>query len=482
MTAPTMHGGLRLNSNKQRSTRSALRILEAPTQVVLPLDQHTGAPAIPVVQVGDRVLRGQPIGQPQGEISAWLHATVTGHVRAIEQRVTAHQQYNKSLCIVIDNDGSNDAALAEPIDFQSLDPQALCEHIALGGLVGLGGAVFPAAPKLARGQLAGDVHLILNGAECEPWISCDDMLMRERAADILRGATILCHALNTARCTIVVEDDKPAAEQALRTALAAGSYTSIALSVVPTIYPTGGENQLITAVTGMEVPSHGLPADIGVICHNVGTAAAVARWIDRGEPLTRRIVTVTGSGVAEPGNLDVVLGTSVADVLALCRGDRTALAKLLMGGSMMGLALPNDAVPIVKASNCIVAAAARDLHARGQEMPCIRCGNCSEVCPAMLLPQQLHWFALSHDYPVLEAHGLLDCIECGCCDYVCPSQIPLTQRFREAKPALMAQRSAHEAAALARSRYEARDARRERLEKERRDKLAEKRKSLARSS
>lgn len=477
MTSSIMHGGLRLESHKKRSTQSALRMLDAPRRVVLPLNQHAGTPARPVVRVGDRVLRGQPIGEPQGEISAWLHASVTGRVIAIEPRATPGKSDGDALCIVIDNDGSADAALGEPVNIESLDPQRLCEHIALGGMVGLGGAVFPTAPKLLRGQQAGQMHLLLNGAECEPWISCDDLLMRERAADILRGASIMRHALQAVKCTIVIEDDKPDAQRALRAAQSA--YGEISILVVPTIYPAGGENQLITAAIGLEVPSGGLPSDIGIVCHNVGTAAAVARWVDSGEPLTRRIVTVTGSGVSDPGNFDVVLGTSIAELIAHASGDTNSLTRLLMGGSMMGLALPNATLPVVKGSNCIVAALPVDLLPRGAQMPCIRCGNCEEVCPALLLPQQLDWFATAGDLQALEQHGLLDCIECGCCDHVCPSQIPLTRNFRDAKPALIAQHAARSDAVLARARFEARDARLLRLDSERREKLAAKRRSVS---
>jgi electron transport complex protein RnfC len=301
------------------------------------------------------------------------------------------------------------------------------------------------------------------------------MLMRERAADILRGASILCHALSAAHCTIVIEDDKPQAIQAMQVAQAA--HANIEVRVVPAVYPTGGENQLITLVTGLEVPSGGWPSDIGAICHNVGTAAAVTRWVDHGEPLTRRIVTVTGSGIAEAANIDVVLGTSIAEVIRQCGGYAGSVTRLLMGGSMMGQALASDDLPVVKASNCLVVALPEDLQPRGREMPCIRCGNCAESCPAILLPQQLHWFAQSPDLPALDAHGLLDCIECGCCDHVCPSQIPLTQRFREAKPALLDRRAAQTAASLARERYESREARLTRLEQERQAKLAERRKS-----
>lgn len=475
MTAPIMHGGLRLDSNKKRSTEVALRSIDAPAQVVLPLDQHAGVPARCLVQVGERVLRGQPVGEPQGQISAWLHASVTGRVTAIEPRLTANQPHTGSLSIVIDNDGSTETAYAERTDFESLDPLQLCKRIALAGMVGLGGAAFPTAPKLLRGQQAVDVHLLLNGAECEPWISCDDMLMRERAADILRGARIMRHALQAKKCTIVIEDDKPEAERSLRAAQDMDG--DVVILVVPTIYPAGGENQLITAVTGVEVPTGGLPSDIGIVCHNVGTAAAIARWIDLGEPLIRRIVTVTGSGVGAPGNFDVVLGTSMAELLVQANGDPAAMARLLMGGSMMGLALPSATLPVVKGSNCIVAASPGDLRPRGPQMPCIRCGNCEEVCPALLLPQQLHWFARNADLPALGQHGLLDCIECGCCDHVCPSQIPLTQQFREAKPALTAQHAARNEADLARARFEARDARLTRLDDERREKLAAKRRS-----
>jgi electron transport complex protein RnfC len=477
MTA-ALHGGLRLAGNKQRSTQQPIRAVPAPAQVVLPLDQHAGAAAVPRIKVGDRVLRGQLIASAHGEISASLHASVAGTVRSIEARAVPYHRNDPSLCVVIDNDGSDATAEARVLDYTTLDPRALCEYIADGGIVGLGGAAFPTAPKLRRGQQSDGPQLILNGAECEPWISCDDMLMREQSREILRGAQILCHALQATRCTVVIEDDKPDAERAMRAALSELHDDRIVILSVPTIYPAGGENQVISAVTGLEVPSSGLPSDIGVLCHNVGTAAAVARWIDNGEPLIRRIVTVTGSGVTEPGNLDVWLGTPMSELIAHSGGYAGSIARLLMGGSMMGLALPADDLPVVKASNCLVAAMPADLFPRGVEMPCIRCGNCSDACPAVLLPQQLHWFARSQDFAELETHGLLDCIECGCCDYVCPSQIPLAQRFREAKPALIERITSKQQALLARQRYESRDERIERIEAERQAKLAEKRKAM----
>jgi electron transport complex protein RnfC len=479
---PALHGGLRLPGNKQRSTQKPLRLIPAPDQVVLPLDQHAGAPAVATVRVGDRVLRGQLIARAESEISASLHASVAGTVLAIEPRAVPYHRNGPSTCIVIDNDGSDATASVAAVDHAALDPRALCEYIGNGGIVGLGGAAFPTAPKLRRGQQNDGPHLILNGAECEPWISCDDMLMREHAQQILRGAIILCHALQAARCTVVIEDDKPVAESAMRAAQAELHDERIVIQSVPTIYPAGGENQIITVVTGLEVPASGLPSDIGVLCHNVGTAAAVARWLDNGEPLIRRIVTVTGSGVTEPGNLEVWLGTPMSQLVDHSGGYSGSIARLLMGGSMMGLALPSDDLPVVKASNCLVAALPADLHLRGMEMPCIRCGNCSEACPVMLLPQQLHWFARSNDFAALESLGLMDCIECGCCDYVCPSQIPLAQQFRQAKPALVERLTSKQQASLARQRYESRDQRLERIEAERQAKLAEKRKAMTQNN
>jgi electron transport complex protein RnfC len=301
------------------------------------------------------------------------------------------------------------------------------------------------------------------------------MLMRERAADIVFGARVLLHALCAMSCTIAIEDDVPQAEAALRKAIDAAADQRIHVRVVPSVYPAGGERQLIATVFGVEVPHDGLPADIGVVCQNVGTAAAIAKWVRDGEPLISRIVTVTGDGVREPGNLETRIGTPIASLVADCGGYTERMSRLIMGGSMMGTPLPHDDLPVIKATNCVVAASALDLQPRGPEMPCIRCGACSQVCPAFLLPQQLHWYLHPYDSEQLERHGLLDCIECGCCDYVCPSQIPLAERFREAKPLLSRELEARISADAARTRYRARTERLERLEAEHRAKLAEKR-------
>jgi electron transport complex protein RnfC len=408
-----------------------------------------------------------------------LHATVSGRVIAVEPRPAPHHRGKSTLSIVIASDTKQQRYAANlPVEYQALDPLRLCEHIARGGIVGLGGAMFPTAAKLLQGRATTGIHLLLNGAECEPWISCDEMLMRERAQDIILGARILCHALGAAHCTVAIENDMPDAHRALTAALAGNSATAIELAVVPRVYPAGGERQLITTLTDLEVPYDGLPSDIGMVCQNVGTAAAVARWIRDGEPLISRILTVTGSGVREPANLEVRLGTPMSSIIADCGGYVDGVATRIMGGSMMGVALPDDSLPVIKGTNCIIAATAEDLHPRGAEMPCIRCGNCSFVCPASLLPQQLHWYAAAGDLGALERLGLMDCIECGCCDYVCPSQIPLAQRFREAKPALAAHVGSRQQAGLAKSHFEAREERLQRLEEERRAKLEEKRKGM----
>ena len=483
MPEPQVRGGLQLDGHKRRSSASPIRTASPPVQAVLPLDQHTGLPAAPLVQAGDAVLMGQPIAQPQGDLSAWLHAPVSGRVIALEPRPAAHHAGGLAPSIVIDNDGKEQPHPSNrPVDFGSLDPVDLCEHIARGGIVGLGGATFPTAAKLLQARSTGSVHLILNGVECEPWISCDDALMRARAADVVLGARILCRALGASQCTIAIESDMPEAAAAVRAALETSEAHEIAVRTVPSVYPAGGERQLITTLTGREVPADGLPSDIGMVCQNVGTAAAVACWIRDGIPLIRRIVTLTGSGLREPVNCEVRIGTSIGELVADHGGYQNEVVELIMGGSMMGMALPRDDVPVIKGTNCVIAATAGDFRRRGPEMPCIRCGNCSLVCPAALLPQQLHWYAhgsrTEPDLSALERYGLLDCIECGCCDHVCPSQIPLAQRFREAKPALLDALNRHERASDARSRFESREQRLARLEAERRAKLEEKRKAL----
>jgi Na+-translocating ferredoxin:NAD+ oxidoreductase subunit C len=471
------HGGLRLEAHKQRSTHDPIQLLSPPAEAVLALDQHSGSPSRPLVQVGDRVLKGQPIGGPDGEISAWLHAPLSGHIIAIEERPSATRGGKPALSVVIANDGQEERfpGNTSTESFRELAPLDLLDRIAQGGIVGLGGAVFPTAAKLATATGDGACTLLLNGAECEPYISCDEMLMRERAGDVVLGAQILAHVLGAREIVIGIEEDDSPIEGALREAIAAASDRSIRLVVVPDIYPAGGERQLIAAIFQQEVPFAGLPIDIGVVCQNVGTAGAIARWIRDGEPLISRIVTVTGDGVHAPRNIEARIGTPFLQLITACGGYTPRVHQLLMGGTMMGVALSDDSVCVVKGTNCLIAASMLDLQPRSPEMPCIRCGNCSEVCPARLLPQQLHLNALAMDLDGLERYGLMDCIECGCCDYVCPSQIPLVQRFRAAKPHLASHLIARTNAHDSRLRYEARNERLQRLEEEQRQKLEEKR-------
>jgi electron transport complex protein RnfC len=453
--------GLSLAAHKREALLRPLACAPPPARAVLAMDQGNRRIALPTVALGERVKIGAPIAIDPETRCAAIHAPVAGTVSAIEVRPDATET-GSGLCIVIENDGTDalDPHLAPLGDAGHASPATLIERLGQSGIVGLGGGAFPTSVKLATARAKGITHLVLNGAECEPWICCDDALMRARADRVVRGAQWLLLATQAGRCTIAVEDDKPEAIAALMTALAACADERIALLPIRSVYPAGAERQLLAAVTGVEVPSGGLPSDVGLLCHNVGTAAAVADFAATGIPCLRRIVTVTGSGVAQPGNLDALIGTPVADLVAHCGGYIGAPERLIAGGTLTGRALATDEIGLTKAINCLIAATAADLAPRAAEMPCIRCGDCASVCPAGLLPQQIHRRITHHDPEPLLRFGLGDCIECGCCDYVCPSHIPLTQRFHAAKALLQSRADDARRADDGRRRFERHERRR----------------------
>lgn len=474
------HGGIHLPGHKAESTGRPVRRAPLPRYLVIPLQQHIGAPAKPIVAVGDKVLKGQMLARPEGYVSVPAHASSSGTVVAIEERPVPHPSGLAARCVVIETDGADTWYERHPVaDWRALEPSALRNLIRDAGIVGLGGAGFPSYVKLNPGARTEVDLLILNGAECEPYITCDDMLMRGRAAEVVAGARIVRHALRARACVVAVEDNKPQALAALRAALDAAGDDTIELVAVPTRYPTGGEKQLIKVVTGKEVPSQGLPLDIGVVCHNVATAAAVHRAVEHGEPLISRLVTLTGGALAEPGNWEVAIGTPIADLLPLAGGTRADLARLLVGGPMMGFDLRERAAPITKTANCVLALARAEQPARAPVRPCIRCGACAEHCPAQLLPQQLYWYARAKDFEKAQDYKLFDCIECGCCAYVCPSNLPLVQYYRFAKTEIWAAERERKAADKAKRRHQHQQERKEREKAEKAARAAAAKKSAA---
>jgi electron transport complex protein RnfC len=393
---------------------------------------------------------------------------------AIAPHAVAHASGLDAPCVVIEPDGSDvDVALPAIDDPLAADPGLLRARIEDAGIVGLGGAAFPTAAKLGRPV----ERLVLNGAECEPWIACDDVLLRERAAEVLDGARILRRVVGASTVLVAVEDAMQAAFAALREAL--GDAEDLQLVAVPTIYPEGGERQLIRVLTGLEVPSGGLPADVGVLCQNVATAAAVSRAVRHGEALTERYVAVTGRGIVAPAVFRTRIGTPVEWLVAQAGGYTDDVERLVLGGPMMGLALRTDAVPLVKASNCVLALTAAELRDPAPELPCIRCGECAHVCPSRLLPQQLHWYLRAQDWDAVESHALRDCIECGLCAHVCPSHIPLVEWYRWGKTELRVRADERRRAEVSRRRFEARKDREAREAAERTARLAARRPAAA---
>ena len=475
-------GGLHLDEHKAKSTRASVIPARLPKRLVLPLRQHIGAAAKPLVKVAQQVYKGQLLAQADGYVSANLHAPSSGRVTAIEERPVAHPSGMSAPCIVLDTDGREQwGELPKPlVDYLAVEPVQIRRRLRNAGIVGLGGAAFPAAVKLNPGPNIRINLLILNGAECEPYITCDDMLMREHAQKIVSGLMIMRHALQVEDAIIGIEDNKSEAIAAMTQALneLRGQAEHVEIRRIPTIYPAGGEKQLVRVLTGREVPSDGIPAEIGMVCHNVGTAAAIHDAVIEGRPLISRYISVTGDSVNQPRVLEALIGTMVSDLVQQCGGYSDDVKGLIMGGPMMGFALRTDQVPIVKGSNCVLAMSSVNWGAPQSVMPCIRCGACAEVCPANLLPQQLYWYARGKDFDKVQDYNLFDCIECGCCAAVCPSHIPLVQYYRFAKTEIWAREREKQKADLARQRHDFHLARLQREKDERAAKMRKKKAAL----
>ena len=486
-------GGIQPPERKALSNQAALVEAPLPRRVILPLDQHIGLPAEPLVTLGQRVRTGEPIARAQGMISAYIHASITGTVSAIEEREVPHPSpavgEHRTRCIIIDADSDGELEQKDdwlrmpPLDWHTSDDEALIERLRESGVIGLGGAGFPTAIKAQRPEDSSIDTLIVNAAECEPYITADDLTLRTYSADILEGARMFARLCGAKHVLVGIEDNKAEAIEALH-ACSHGDPL-ITIKILPARYPSGGEKQLVQLLTGREVPSRGLPTDVGALCHNPGTLLAALRAVRDGEPLISRIVTLTGEALTHPGNVEARLGTPMHELLRFAGLQRERLTKLIMGGPMMGSSLPLDRLysgdlPMIKTSNCLIAGTTQEFPSPPPEQPCIRCGACETACPVSLLPQQLFWFASSHEHDKAELFNLFDCIECGACAYVCPSHIPLVDYYRAAKNEIRTQDFEARRAEHARHRFEFRQARlaREEAEKEARRRARAQRYSL----
>ncbi|MBJ7553586.1 electron transport complex subunit RsxC [Marinomonas spartinae] len=457
----SFHGGIHPPENKAQSLTLPLGHPSLPKELILPLSQHIGQSSRPLVSQGEQVLKGQAIAINNGFLSSFLHAPTSGSITAIEERVIAHPSGLSDLCIVIEPDGDDNWTERKPLnDWRRISKTDVLSYLAEMGIVGMGGAGFPTQVKLQGAHKHPLTHFIINAAECEPYITADDMLIREKTEQLVLGIEVLQHLVEADQVIIGIEDNKPQAIAALNNALAQHNST-IQVAVVPTKYPSGGEKQLIQLLTGKEVPSGQHPADIGILCQNVGTCVAVHDAIYLGQPLITRFTTLTGDALKAPQNVEVLLGTPVKHLLDYAQATHKKISRLVMGGPMMGFTLNSIDAPIVKTSNCILAASKKELPAPAPEQACIRCGMCEQVCPASLLPQQLLWFSKSQEFEKAEHYNLFDCIECGACSYVCPSSIPLVQYYRHTKSSIREAREAAVKSDLAKQRFEARKARQE---------------------
>jgi electron transport complex protein RnfC len=453
-------GGIHPPEMKTQSNGTPLRQVPLPSRLVIPLKQHIGAEGELCVKPGDYVLRGQPLTRGRGRMLP-VHAPTSGTVKDIAPHSTAHPSALAELSVILDSDGEDRWIERDGwSDYRCQTREALIERIHQFGVAGLGGAGFPTGSKLQGGGDKIDT-LIINAAECEPYITADDRLMQDCAAQIVEGVRILAHILKPQRILIGIEDNKPQAISMMRAVLA--DSHDMQLRVIPTKYPSGGAKQLTQILTGKQVPHGGRSSDIGILMQNVGTAYAIKRAVIDGEPLTERVVTLTGESITQPGNVWARLGTPVSHLLTFAGFRPSQDQKVIMGGPLMGFTLPWLDVPVVKITNCLLAPSPSEMGEQEEEQGCIRCSACADSCPADLLPQQLYWYSKGQQHDKATAHNLADCIECGACAYVCPSNIPLVQYFRQEKAEIREIELEAKRTLEAKARFEARQ---ERLERE----------------
>ena len=450
-------GGIQPPAFKTSSLRSRIMGTPLPDCLILSLQQGQGLPAQALVKPGDKVLKYQIIAQASGTNSVSVHAPTSGTIREIAASTMAipsneQDQDQKQICIYLEPDGKDQAMELNPAqDISALSQTQLIEKVSAAGISGMGGAGFPTEEKVRLASSRQIDLLIINAAECEPYITADEALIRERADDVVKGAEILQRVCSAKRCIIAIEDKKTDALQQL---LAAVKNSGAELITVSTKYPIGGEKQLIQAVSGKQVPSGEYPAQLGILLFNAGTAYATYKAVAHGEPCISRIITLTGEALRTPKNFEALIGTPTSFLFELCGVDETTHFKTILGGSMMGIECSNTDFPISKTSNCLIAGSYNEFPDAPAEQACIRCGFCAQACPINLLPQQLLAYGRSQNPEQLIDHGLSDCIECGACDYVCPSHIALVQQFRDSKVSIREREAQREQSQLWQERFQ----------------------------
>ncbi len=434
-------GGVHPSDRKELSRHMPIEVLPTPPELNIPLLQHTGAPCKPVVAPRAEVVLGQLIADIDAFISAPIHASAAGvvqregvatlpnarHVKTIPIKTSSKQIPAEELLLDMFGGAWLDRKLEE------VTPEEIVRAVRAAGIVGQGGAAFPTHVKLAQNPKKPVDTILVNGCECEPYLTADYRVMVEAPAPVIAGARLAARAAGASKIIVAIEDNKPEAIQALRDT--AGG-TDIIVMAVPTRYPMGGEKQTVRVTTGRTIPTGGLPLDVGVVVINVETAAAIARAVWRGKPLTHRVVTVTGEGVAQPRNILAPIGASYNDLLQFCGGLKPEAARAVAGGPMMGFAIGTLDVPVTKGTSGLVVLTAEDV-ARAAETPCVRCGRCVEACPLDLMPTRIAMAARHKDWVLAKRHHLMACMECGCCAYVCPAGIPLVQLIRMGKVQMM---------------------------------------------
>lgn len=432
----SFRGGVHPPHFKEPTARLKIEKANEPKIVTIPLRQHIGAPCEPIVKPGDKVKVGQKIGEATAFVAAPIHSSVSGIVKEVKVKLTPS---GEALCVVIESDGQN--TLHESVvpkgDIENLSGEEIKNIIKEAGIVGMGGAGFPTHVKLSPPPEKKIDTIILNGAECEPYLTADHRLMLENPEDIIYGLKAMMKVLNVEKAYIGIEDNKPDAIQSMINA--AKDEKGIEIVGLKTKYPQGAEKQLIYACTKREVPSGGLPMDVGVVVNNVGTSAAIANAIKTGMPLIERICTVTGKGIKEPKNLLIKVGTSFKEIIEQCGGYNGMPGKIIMGGPMMGLAQYSDEIPAVKTTSGILVFTPEEAKLP-KPKSCIKCGKCVDICPAFLQPLYISAYSLNNMYETAEKYNALDCIECGSCSFICPSKRPLLQSIRVAKREILAKK------------------------------------------